>query len=75
MKHEIFSELDNSKAEVPIFHVKKTESEGESKGGHRVATPCLGAASPGPMPRGGVGPPGLHQPHPFAYLFSVMGKP
>ena len=34
----------------------KTESEGEEKWGHRVATPCLGAASHGPVPRGGVGP-------------------
>ena len=38
------------------FHVTKTESEGESKGSHRAATPCLGTSSPGPAPRGGVGP-------------------
>ena len=57
------------------FHETKTESEGESKRGHRVATRGLGAASPGPSPRVRVGPPGLRWLRPFAHIFSVSGKP
>ena len=45
-----------NKSRSSYFHVTKTESEGETNASHRVATPCLGAASPGPTPRGGVGP-------------------
>jgi hypothetical protein len=56
---EIFSELDETKAEVPIFTVPKQESEGETKRGTEVARPPLGAASPGPAPRHGVGPSGV----------------
>ena len=72
---EIFSELDETKKRSSYFHVTKTESDGETKRSHRVATPGLGAARPGPAPRGGVGPPGVHRPRPSAYLFSVTGKP
>src|SRR3954470_8077198 len=54
---EIFSELDDSKTEVPIFSVPKELTWREPKWGHRVATRGLGAASPGPMPRVRVGPP------------------
>ena len=53
---EIFSELDNSKTKVPIFTVPKQLTWRESKRSHRAATPGLGAASPGPTPRGGVAP-------------------
>ena len=56
---EIFSEMDETKAEVPIFTMTKKESEGETKTGARVATPALGGASPWPAPRGGVGPLGV----------------
>ena len=45
-----------NKSRSSYFHVTKTESEGETKTSHMVATPGLGAASPGPAPRGGVGP-------------------
>src|SRR4051812_24406200 len=46
--HEIFSELDDSKIEVPIFSMPKHLTWREPKWGHRVATCGLGAASPGP---------------------------
>src|SRR3954471_6314374 len=52
---EIFSELDDSKTEVPIFTVPKQLTWRESKKGSRAATHGLGAASPWPMPRGLVG--------------------
>ena len=72
---EIFSELDVTKAKVPIFTVPKWKSEEESKKGARAATPALGAASPWPAPRHGVAPLGVHRPCLSAYLFSVSGKP
>ena len=54
---EIFSELNVTKAKVPIFTVPKQESERETKMGTRAATPAL-SASPGlSAPRHGVGPP------------------
>src|SRR3954467_4175160 len=53
---EIFSELDDSKTEVPIFTVPKQLTWREPKWGHRVATRGLGATSPGPAPRVRVGP-------------------
>ena len=40
---EIFSELDETKANVPIFTVPKRRTENEMKTGARVATPTLGA--------------------------------
>ena len=48
---EIFSELDETKAKVPIFTVPKQKSEEESKTDTRVGTPALGAARPWPAPR------------------------
>ena len=41
---EIFSKLDVTKADVPIFTVSKRKSERETKTGSRAATPALGAA-------------------------------
>ena len=41
---EIFSELDTTKTEVPIFPRSTRKSEGESKTGTRWASPCPGAA-------------------------------
>ena len=41
---EIFSELDVTKANVPIFTVPKQRTEDETNKGSRVATPTLGAA-------------------------------
>ena len=42
--HEIFSELNETKAEVPIFTVPKQKFEEKSKRGARLAIPSLGAA-------------------------------
>jgi hypothetical protein len=67
---EIFSELDVTKANVPIFTVPKRRTEDESKTGARVATPYLGVAYPWPAPRVGVGPSGVHRPRPLAHIFS-----
>jgi hypothetical protein len=55
--HEIFSELDETKAEVPIFSDTKTESKGETREGTEVATPP-GGAPPLAAPGHGVGPSG-----------------
>ena len=57
---EIFSELDVTKANVPIFTVPKQRTEDETKKGSRAATPYQGAAYPWPAPRVGVGPSGVH---------------
>ena len=43
---EIFSELDTTKTEVPIFPRSTQKSEGESKTGSRGATPCPGVGPP-----------------------------
>ena len=51
---EIFSELDETKAEVPIFPNTKTESRAETEKSHEVASPALGAGPPLAAPRGGV---------------------
>ena len=51
---EIFSELDNSKTEVPIFTVPKQLTWRESKTGYRAATQALGAGPGLAAPRGGV---------------------
>src|SRR3954471_16546101 len=48
---EIFSELDQTKAEVPIFPVSKTQTWRESKRGHMVAKQLLGAIPPLAVPR------------------------
>jgi hypothetical protein len=52
---EIFSELDETKPEPPIFPGHKMKTEGEPEGGHGAATPKAGAPPPG-RARGGVGP-------------------
>ena len=68
---QIFSELDETKAHMPIFPGVFQKSERERKTGTRVATPALGAAYPWLAPRGGVGPSGTHRRRPFAHIFSV----
>ena len=65
---EIFSELDPTKTEVPIFPGSIQKSEGESQTGSRGATPCLGAGPPLAAPRQGVAVPGPHQAAPFGVL-------
>ena len=67
---EIFSELDVTKANVPIFTVPKQRTEDETNTGAGVATPYLGAAYTWPVPRVGVGPSGVHRPRPLAHIFS-----
>ena len=54
---EIFSELYDSKTEVPIFTVPKQLTWRESKKGCRWATPGLGTAYPWPAPGVGVATP------------------
>ena len=51
---EIFSELDDSKAKVPIFHVPMQWTWREVKMGCREPTPCLGAGPGQAAPIGGV---------------------
>jgi hypothetical protein len=50
-KQEIFSELDETKPEPPIFRAHKTMTEGEPEGGQGSATPRAGAP---PCPHKGV---------------------
>jgi hypothetical protein len=52
---EIFSELDETKAETPIFPGRRTKTKGEPEGGQRATTP--GVARPLlATPGGGVAP-------------------
>jgi hypothetical protein len=53
---EIFSELDETKAKLPIFPDPKTESKVEMEEGQGLATPWGGAGHPLATPPGGVGP-------------------
>jgi hypothetical protein len=53
---EIFSELDETKPEVPIFPRHETESKEESEGAQEVATPPGGVGDPLGVPPYGVGP-------------------
>ena len=72
---EIFSELDETKAEVPIFSDTSTESKAETEEGAEVATPPLGAGPPQAAPRHGVGPLSGHRPRPSTHIFSATRKP
>ena len=51
---EIFSKLDVTKADVPIFTVPKRRTEDELKTGARAATPCPGAGQGQAAPGAGV---------------------
>jgi hypothetical protein len=53
---EIFSELDETKPEPPIFPGHKTKTEEEPKGGQGAATPRAGTPPLLAAPGGGVGP-------------------
>jgi hypothetical protein len=53
---EIFSELDETKAEHPEIHQSFQRTEEETENGHRAATPSGGAAYPWPVPTYGEGP-------------------
>jgi hypothetical protein len=47
---EIFSELDETKPEPPIFPRHETKTEGELEGGQGAATPHGGMGDPWGMP-------------------------
>jgi hypothetical protein len=53
---EIFSELDKTKAEPPIFPDTKTKSKAKTEEGQGLATPWGGTGPPLAAPLGGVGP-------------------
>jgi hypothetical protein len=55
---EIFSELDETKVNPPIFPDTKIESKEETKEGTEVATPPGGVGPPLGTPPYGVGPSG-----------------
>jgi hypothetical protein len=50
---EIFLELDETKAKPPNIYQSFQKTEEETEGGHGLATPWGGAASPWPVPPGG----------------------
>jgi hypothetical protein len=50
---EIFSELDETKAEHPEIYRSFQRTEEETERGHRAATPQGGVAYPWPTPPGG----------------------
>jgi hypothetical protein len=50
---EIFSELDETKAEHPKIYRSFQRTEEEMEKGHRAATPQGGTACPWPAPPGG----------------------
>jgi hypothetical protein len=53
---EIFSELDETKAEHPEIYQSFQRTKEEMEKGHRAATPPGGAAYPWPVPTCGEGP-------------------
>jgi hypothetical protein len=71
---EIFSELDETKAEHPDIYRSFQKYEEETEGGHRVATPPKGAACPWTAPPCGEGPLAHLWRCPFAYKDPPTGK-
>jgi hypothetical protein len=49
---EIFSELDETKAETPIFPGQRTKTKGEPEGGQRATTPGVARPPPGRATKG-----------------------
>jgi hypothetical protein len=72
---EIFSELDETKAQGLIFPRSFQKTEEDTKWGHKTPTPQGGAAKVGPTPPYGVGAPYLFRLCPSAYLSSPSRKP
>jgi hypothetical protein len=72
---EIFSELDETKARIPIFPRYETKSEDEMEGHQRAAVPWHGAGHPLAVPRPGVGPWPTSWRCPSAYIIPLTGKP
>ena len=72
---EIFSELDETKAEPRILPRQTQNTEGETERGQGGPTPPGGAAKEGGASRYGVGPSGPLRGRPFAYIFLATRKP
>ena len=72
---EIFSELDETKSQMPIFSDTFQKSEGETKGASRAPSPHGGAGGAPAVPAYGERAPRLHRRRPFAYLFPLTRKP
>ena len=66
---EIFSELHETKTQVPIFPYTFQKSEEETKEGTEAPTSCGGAAPSLAVPGHSVGPSGLHRLRPFTYKY------
>jgi hypothetical protein len=71
---EIFSELDETKAERPEIYRSFQRTEEETERGHRAATPQGGAAWPWPVPPGGEATLAHLWRRPFAYKDPPTGK-
>jgi hypothetical protein len=72
---EIFSELDKTKTQTPIFPGQRTRTEREPEGGQGPASPWGGAAQPLAMPPCGETPLVASWQRPFAYKKPPDGKP
>jgi hypothetical protein len=72
---EIFSELDETKARIPIFSRYETKFEDETEGHQRATAPWHGAGHPLEAPWLGVGPWPTSWCCPSAYIIPSMGKP
>jgi hypothetical protein len=74
VKHEIFSELDETKDEHPEIYQSFQRTEEDPEKGHRAATPPGDATCPWPAPTCGEGPLVHLWRRPFAYKDSPTGK-
>ena len=66
---EIFSELHETKVNIPIFPGSIQNAEENTEEGHEAATPNGGATPSLAAPPRGVGPSGAHRRCPFAYKY------
>jgi hypothetical protein len=71
---EIFSELDETKAEHPEFYRSFERTEEETERGHRAPIPQGSAAYPWPAPPGGEATLAHLWRRPFAYKDPSTGK-
>jgi hypothetical protein len=71
---EIFSELDEIKAEHPKIYCSFQRTKEETEKGHKAATPLGGAACPWPAPTYGEALLVHLWRRPFAYKDPPMGK-
>ena len=70
---EIFSELDATKTEVPIFPTRTRSPKEAKRGGHGLGSPCLGAGPPLAAPRCGEATLAAHRRCSSAYI-PFLGK-